>query len=375
MKQRVAIWTHGGIAAGVHAEGVPALESTVLGLAANHELTLYVAEPPRKALPQLRVRHIGYMRHFFAMPLLALLFLWDHWRRPYALIHAFYGLPSGRLACWLGKQLKIPVLVTFMGAEAANLPDIGYGHLREDKPERAQIRRIVREASAIVCLTEFQKQALCRELRIQGEEMVVIPFSVDQERFRHPDGYREAKQAGEKVRLIHIASQNMVKDQATLLHALALLSQDTSAELHMLGGDHLRGAIPTMAAEMGLGQYIHFAGDLPYDAVALALQESDILVHSSLYEGQGLIYMEAMATGTPIVSTNVGLAADLPEACITRVEAGDAVAMAAAIRDLWHDPERRKAQSDAAYTWYQQHTLRHTLSAYGQLYDRLCNRS
>ena len=367
MKKRIAIWSHGGIGAGTHAEGVPALEATLLGLAARADLSVYVAEPPRKPLPTLRIRHVGHMRQLFALPLLVLLFFWDHWRKPYTLIHAFYGLPGGRIACWLGRKLGIPVVVTFMGGEAAALPEIGYGHLREGSKEREKIKTVVREATAIVCLSEYQKQMLCTALSCNGANVHVIPFSVDPERFGH-----KAEQAPHSpARLIHIGNQNMVKDQATLLHAFALLQQEQEATLTMLGGDFLRGAIPTMAADLGLSEHITFAGDIPYDEVAAQLRAHDILLHSSLYEGQGLVYMEAMATGTAIVSTTVGLAADLPDACITKVPIGDAEAMATAITALLRDHPRRRAQEEAAHAWLMEHTLAHTIGSYLHLYQQV----
>ena len=92
------------------------------------------------------------------------------------------------------------------------------------------------------------------------------------------------------------------KDHATLLRAFALVLQRMPARLLILGNGPLQPELEQLAAELGIAEHVRFAGfvvnPLPYFRRAAAF------VLSSRYEGFGNVLIEAMACGTPVITTD-----------------------------------------------------------------------
>lgn len=102
--------------------------------------------------------------------------------------------------------------------------------------------------------------------------------------------------------LINVGRFARQKDQQTLLRAFALVRSQPSPELVLLGGGEDEGRLRELARELGVDQRVHFLG---YCANPLpAIKAADVFVLSSIYEGHPLVLLEALALGTPVVSTN-----------------------------------------------------------------------
>ena len=100
------------------------------------------------------------------------------------------------------------------------------------------------------------------------------------------------------------------------------------------------------AAQRGGGQ-VEFLGRVPVDELRARRREAAVvLVPSRSDESFGLVALEAMAAGVPVVATRAGALPELvgDERCVPR---GDSSAMAARLADLWADPERRRREGDA----------------------------
>jgi glycosyltransferase involved in cell wall biosynthesis len=125
------------------------------------------------------------------------------------------------------------------------------------------------------------------------------------------DGLRPA-------RLIHVASLNRVKDQPTLLHALAAM-RDCGIDFRMdlVGQDTLGGEIQSLAARLGLSARLSFHGFLPQRALRPLVEASDVMMISSRHEAGPLALHEAAVVGVPTVGTAVGQIADwAPQAAL-----------------------------------------------------------
>ena len=100
-------------------------------------------------------------------------------------------------------------------------------------------------------------------------------------------------------------------------------------------------------AEAGMRDRLHVCGRR--DDVPRLLNEIDLLVHPARQEPFGRVLLEAAASGTPIVATDVGGTREmLDDACGWLVAAGDAGGLAAAIREARGDPEKRRARAERA---------------------------
>jgi len=129
------------------------------------------------------------------------------------------------------------------------------------------------------------------------------------------------------------------KDFMTLIRAFAVLEGKNDARLIILGEGDERSRLERLVAELGLQERVSLPGFMknPYAEMASA----DVFVLSSRWEGFGNVLVEAMACGTPVVSTScLGGPAEIMEGGVygKLVAPGDVVALAAAIEETLANP-------------------------------------
>ncbi|WP_210322513.1 glycosyltransferase family 4 protein [Aminobacter carboxidus] len=132
-----------------------------------------------------------------------------------------------------------------------------------------------------------------------------------------------------------IARLDPVKNHAALISAFAKVSTFCpDAHLAIIGDGSLRQALEHQARDAGLGDTIHFTGEIA-DTSAL-YRDLDVFALSSLYEGTSISILEALASGTPVVATNVGGNCALLDGgrCGLLVPSGDTHALAEAIASI-----------------------------------------
>lgn len=139
------------------------------------------------------------------------------------------------------------------------------------------------------------------------------------------------------------------KDYPTLLQAIALIPDDARIHLSILGKGPLEAELKALAETLNISHRVTFLGfqDNPYAFVA----QADLFVLSSQWEGFGNVIVEAMACGTPVLSTDCphGPAEILDHGrCGVLVPCQNPQAMKDAILDLANSPEKRTAFSQSA---------------------------
>jgi glycosyltransferase involved in cell wall biosynthesis len=135
-----------------------------------------------------------------------------------------------------------------------------------------------------------------------------------------------------------------VKDPRTLLKAFALLRARRAARLALVGDGEMRAELGELAAELGIADDVAFVGfqDNPIRFIARAAA----LVVTSRHEGFGNVIVEALAAGTPVVSTDCpyGPAEILEDGRYGRLAPiGDAEAIASAMEEVLDAPPQREA--------------------------------
>jgi glycosyltransferase involved in cell wall biosynthesis len=107
--------------------------------------------------------------------------------------------------------------------------------------------------------------------------------------------------------LVSVGRLDRQKDPLLLLRAFAEVAA-ASADVHLLviGDGVLRMQVEQVRGELGLDSRVHLLGVMPPAQIARVLRGSDLFVLSSAYEGMPIAALEALATGLPVVSTNVG---------------------------------------------------------------------
>jgi glycosyltransferase involved in cell wall biosynthesis len=201
---------------------------------------------------------------------------------------------------------------------------------------------VLRRASA-VSAASAPILAMVRDLGVEARR---IPLGVDLAAW--PAAPPRRRPAG-PARLVHVASLNPVKDQTTLLHALARLATRGHAfTIDIVGVDTLGGRVQALAHQLGLDDRVRFTGFLTQRALRPLVDEADVMVMASRHEAGPLVLLEAAVAGVPTVGTAVGHLAEWAPSAASAVPVGDAEALASAIEALLLDEGRRMAMAAAA---------------------------
>ena len=223
----------------------------------------------------------------------------EHRRAPFDLFQAIFSGPCGLISVLAAKLLHRPALVHVAGVELIALHGIGCGGRRTWKG-RLREWFVLHHADAVTAASASMIDAL-HALGISAQR---VPLGVDLKKWPSL-APRERRKAA--ARLIHVASLNPVKDQATLLHALAAVAR-TGLDFHMdiVGVDTLEGQMQRLAQSLGLGQQVHFHGFKTQSELRPMMEAADLLVISSRHEAGPLVVLEAAVAGVPTVGTAVG---------------------------------------------------------------------
>jgi glycosyltransferase involved in cell wall biosynthesis len=168
--------------------------------------------------------------------------------------------------------------------------------------------------------------------------------------------------------LIHVASLNPVKDQSTLLRALAaLVDMGVAFRMDIVGVDTLDGEMQRLARQLGLESRVRFHGFKTQRELRPMMESADLLVMSSLHEAGPLVLLEAAVAGVPAVGTAVGHFVEWSPSAALAVPVKGWAELANAIQQVLADEElrlrlareaqRRALVEDADYTAHAFQTL------------------
>ena len=279
---------------------------------------------------------------------------------PFDVVHGYWAVPSGMLAALAGRRLGIPTVVTLDSGELVCLPQFGYG-LQCSCRGRLAVATTARLATRLHVCSQYME----RLAKTAGLSVDRIPLGVDVRRFQRP---REPA-PGPPWRLLHVASLNPVKDQATLLGALArIVGRVPDVHLDVVGEDTMGGVVQAQSVALGLERHVSFHGFQPTDRLPAFYQHAHLLVVPSRHEAAGVVVLEAAVSGLAAIGTAAGYIADWSPDGAYGVPAGDVAALADGIGVLLGDPARRARMAAEAERRARAQDADWTANAMEQLY-------
>jgi glycosyltransferase involved in cell wall biosynthesis len=274
----------------------------------------------------------------------------------YDAVHVFFSLPTGAMLPFLNLR-GVPVVVSLRGSDVPGYDPHHAGVQRMHRLLKPLTRWIWRRADRVVALSESLGRLTAHTL--PGLGYAVVPNGVDLELFHPPEVARQPRPS--PVRCLAVARLVERKGLGCLIRAFALLERGRF-QLDIVGDGPDRQALRELAAHHGLAEEIRFLGSLSRATVAERYREADLFTLPSTAESFGNVFAEALASGLPIVASQVGGIPDLVEHGHNGllVTPGDPHSLAQAIRYLADDPQlrgemssRNRAKAEATLEWAQ----------------------
>lgn len=365
---KIALVVPGGVDRGGEHRVIPVFLSLIAHLSRRHEVHVFVLrQEPRPARWHLLGATVHNIGDGWQRARAVAAIVREHRQAPFDVVQAIFSGYCSLVAILAARLLRRPGLVHIAGGELVALPAIGYGGRRF---WRGRLREAVtlRAAAAVTAASEPIVASL-RALGIQGQR---LPLGVDKEAWPpsppRPRGHGPA-------RLIHVASLNRVKDQPTLLQALALLdAQGVDFRMTMIGVDTLDGETQALATRLGVAGKVDFLGFRTQRELRPLMQDADLLVMSSLHEAGPLVLLEAAVAGVPTVGTAVGHLVEWSPDAARAVAPGNAAALADALRQVLGDEEQRLRLAREAQRRALEEDAAYTAARFEALYERLAYR-
>jgi glycosyltransferase involved in cell wall biosynthesis len=262
-------------------------------------------------------------------------------------IHTHHPVLLGQTAIRKAEEFSLPLVFTFhtQYREYTHYFPLPQEAIQDFLRNAVQtwLKDYMRKCQHIVIPSESMKEILTRDYGLQ-DRYTVIPTGIDLEPYQAADGsgVRDRMNWQNDKVLISIGRLAQEKNWETLLRAAATVYRNCSDMRVVLIGDGPdKAALQEMAAELGIAERVTFTGELPFSQVPSYLKAADLFGFASVTETQGLVTMEAMSAGLPVVAVYGSGTRDI----VDNGEQGflvpnDAEALAASITKLLESPER-----------------------------------
>jgi glycosyltransferase involved in cell wall biosynthesis len=266
--------------------------------------------------------------------------------------------------------VRIPVVQTFHALGVVKRRH--QGSADTSPAEREWIEPAVGRSVDQVVATCSDEAFELKTLGVPLHAISVVPCGVDTTLFQPRGDDRPVEERGRTHRVLTASRLVRRKGVGTTIAALAaLVDAGRDVELVVVGGAGVAGAdladdpeyqrLDALARSLGVRDHVSFRGQLAQHEMPAVYRSADVVVCAPWYEPFGIVPLEAMACGRPVVASSVGGLIDtvVEDATGLHVPPRDEQAVAAAVGALLDDPERRESygragreRAEARYTWH-----------------------
>jgi glycogen(starch) synthase len=270
----------------------------------------------------------------------------EHRRKPFDILHAQYGYPTGWAALLASRVIGVPTVISIQGGDGHWVGSCCETH-------RLAMVRVLDHAGALLIGGVSFAAEVHERLGTPIERFTIVPGAVDTRRFTPG-----APLPDDPVRILYHGRVDRRKGVLDFLQALAATDGDWQATISGIGPD--LDAARDLAWELGLPDRVHFSGYADYADVPDLYRQHHLFASPTYAEGFSNTILEAMASGLAVQSCRSVGVVD----CVTDgvngllTEAGDISAQARALTRLVAEPELRRSLAHEAlrecrqtYSW------------------------
>jgi D-inositol-3-phosphate glycosyltransferase len=228
----------------------------------------------------------------------------------YDLIHSHYWL-SGRVGNWAKDRWDVPHILKFHTLGAVK----NVAAKREQEPALRIVteKHLAKSCHRILAATESEKEQLMRYYGAPPETIGVVPCGVNLEHFCPADKATARQRLGvglDESVVLYVGRFAPLKGIERLLAAMTYVQDNQRVRLVIIGGDGHHDPefqkLQRLSQKWGIEAAVTFAGRIEQDNLPVYYSAADVLVVPSHYESFGLVALESLACGTPVVTTKVG---------------------------------------------------------------------
>lgn len=262
-------------------------------------------------------------------------------------------------AIWVAWLRGVPVVVNYRGGEAGGFLARSAG----------VVRWSMARAARLIVPSGFLRQVFEQH----GMAASIVPNIVDLQRFRPGAGA-----PADAPHLMVARNLEPLYDNATALRAFALVRTELpQARLTIAGTGPDAASLQALAAELGIAEAVHFAGRLDREAMAALYRACTLSINPSLADNMPNSVLESLASGVPVVSTDVGGVPFLVQDGVTAllVKPGNPRAMADAVLRLLRDPALAQRLAGSGLQEVQRYTWARVAPELGAVYRAAVQRT
>lgn len=180
---------------------------------------------------------------------------------------------------------------------------------------RSSLLRAVEGADLMLCVSRYTRAKVLQWSRLDPTRVAVLPNTVD-ERFAPADRQSARASFGfaSKTTLLSVgrlAPEERYKGHDRVIHSLATLGQSGHDVQYVIAGEGAdRARLEDIARSAGVSDRLIFTGHVPAERLPALYSSADLFVMPSSGEGFGIVYLEAMACGTPALGLSAAGASD-----------------------------------------------------------------
>jgi glycosyltransferase involved in cell wall biosynthesis len=253
---------------------------------------------------------------------------------------------------------------------------IGYAYAR------ASLWTATHRAARVITVSEASKRDILRYFRVPESRIDVIYNAID-DRFWEPPAAEDMERVRQRYQLnapfiLYAGNIKPHKNLERLIEAFHLLRHDEGlkdVQLLIIGDEISKYAMLRRAVHRHkLHKHVRFFGFVPHQTLAALYRLADVFVFPSLYEGFGLPPLEAMASGTPVITSNVSSLPEVVGVAALMIDPYEPAAIADAIRRVLAEPDLRATLRARGLARARQFSWERSIKRVREIYDEVLAR-
>ena len=283
------------------------------------------------------------------------------------LIHAHYAVPHATSA-YMAKQMTGGDLCVVTTLHGTDITLVG-----QDPSYQSITAFSIQQSDGLTAVSEYLRRETVEHFDVAPERIEVIPNFVDLNDYRrdvHPCHRARLSEKGEKI-IMHISNFRPVKRVDDAVRVFARINREVPSRLVLIGDGPERGRVLQTAEDEGIANRVLFLGK--QESVAEILACADLFLLPSATESFGLVALEAMSCGVPVIATRVGGVPEvIPEGDAGYLaEVGDVQTMAEQGLRILKDPAEWRRMSENARSAAEKYSTEHVVPMYEDYYRKV----